>query len=307
MEYKVVHTPVLLKESISFLNCSPGKIIMDCTLGGGGHSKEIIKSLLPDGRLICIDRDRDAIESFRDFARDFPFNISLMKSDFSDMDKVLESSGIKEVDGILFDLGVSLYQLKDEKRGFSLQSDSPLDMRMDRDMTETAADIVNSLSEKELAHIIYHYGDEVKSRKIAREIVSQRKISKILTTGQLSDIVSRVISGRSGKIHPATRTFMALRIFLNKELESLKEGLNKSFGFLKSGGRLVVISFHSLEDRIVKNFFRDSSRGTICDFTLKESKPLVKLINKKPVYPSVEEKLFNPRCRSARLRVVEKI
>jgi 16S rRNA (cytosine1402-N4)-methyltransferase len=305
MEHKLFHIPVLIKESIFFLNCSSGKTIVDCTLGGGGHSREIIKTLLPDGRLISIDRDREAIEAFSDFAGGFPSNITLVKGNFSDLDKILLSSEIKEVDGILFDLGVSMYQLKDEKRGFSLQSDSPLDMRMDREMPGTAADIVNNFPEKELADIIYNYGDETRSRRIAREIVCQRKISRILTTGQLCHIVSRANPGRGRKIHPATRTFMALRIFLNKELEALKEGLRKALHFLKPGGRMVVISFHSLEDRIVKNFFRDSSRGITCELT--SGNPLVKLINKKPVYPGEEEKSLNPSSRSAHLRAVEKI
>lgn len=299
------HIPVLLKESIFFLNCSSGKTIVDCTLGGGGHSREILKTLLPDGRLISIDRDREAIKAFSDFAGNFPSNLTPVKGNFADLDKILISSGIKEVDGILFDLGVSMYQLKDEKRGFSLQSDSPLDMRMDRELPDTAADIVNSFSEKELADIIYHYGDETRSRRIARAIVSERKISRILTTGRLSHIVSRANPGRSRKIHPATRTFMALRIFLNKELEALEEGLRKALHFLKPGGRMVVISFHSLEDRIVKNFFRDSYRGITCETTA--GNPLVKLITRKPVYPGEEEKSLNPSSRSARLRVVEKI
>jgi len=303
MEDKLFHIPVLLKESIFFLNCSSGKTIVDCTLGGGGHSREILKALLPDGKLISIDRDREALEAFSDFAGAFPSNITPVKGNFAELDKILLSSGIKEVDGILFDLGVSMYQLTDAKRGFSLQSDSPLDMRMDREMPETAADIVNGFSERELADIIYHYGDETRSRRIAREIVSERKISKILTTGRLCQIVSRANPGRGRKIHPATRTFMALRIFLNKELEALELGLKKALQVLKPGGRMAVISFHSLEDRIVKNFFRDAARGVICE----SGNPLVKLISKKPVYAGEEEKLLNPSSRSARLRVVEKI
>ncbi|HPZ08718.1 MAG TPA: 16S rRNA (cytosine(1402)-N(4))-methyltransferase RsmH [Candidatus Eremiobacteraeota bacterium] len=308
----LVHTPVLLKESISYLNCLPGKMILDCTLGGGGHSKEILKSILPGGTLISLDCDIEAIKSFEDFARDFSLNLKLVKGNFSELDEILLSFGIKEVDGILFDLGISSTQLNDARRGFSFQVDSPLDMRMDSNMSLTASHIVNDFSEDDLSYIIYHYGEEKHARKIAREIVKTRKISRILSTKQLSDIVVRAVSRnlrKRRKIHPSTKTFMGLRIFLNKELDTLEKGLKKALKVLKSGGRLVVISFHSLEDRIVKRIFKDASmKKCLHDLSLCkcEGFPLVRLLNKKPLFPGKEEELLNPRSRSARLRALEK-
>ena len=305
------HIPVLLKESLELLSLSPGKIIVDCTLGGGGHSGEIIKAILPGGRLIAIDQDLAAIEACKELAGRYLPHMTVHRGNFKDLEHILGSCGMEGADGFLFDLGVSSFQLDEKKRGFSFMGDDPLDMRMSKDMCETAADLVNSLPEEELARIIYEYGEERKSRRIARVIVQEREKERILTTGRLVSIIKKVIPHRKGKIHPATKTFMALRIFLNKELEVLEKGLLSAFKFLKPGGRLVVISFHSLEDRIVKRFFNYLKKKCRCPKNLMlcacEGRPLAEVITRKPLSPGEEEKIINPRSRSARLRAIEKI
>jgi len=290
-----IHTPVLLNESVELLLGGGGSLFVDCTLGLGGHTKEILRAK-EDSYVICIDKDEEAIEVAKENLREFEGRFCVYKADFAQLDRVLEAEGITQVDGFLFDLGVSMLQLRSEKRGFSFQLDSFLDMRMDREQKLDAYTVVNTYSEKALAKIIWEYGEEKLSRKIARAIVSYRKQKPIETTAELASIVSSVYPPklRHRRIHPATRTFQAIRIEVNGELESLRTALEKTFKFLKQKGRIVVISFHSLEDRIVKKFFKEHSET-------------LRLLTKKPITPSEEEIKDNPSSRSAKLRAGEKV
>ncbi|RLJ70674.1 16S rRNA (cytosine1402-N4)-methyltransferase [Hydrogenivirga caldilitoris] len=289
-----MHVPVLLEESTDLLLGNGGKLYVDCTLGLGGHTKRILEKN-PEAFVIGIDRDEEAIELAKETLREFEGRFAIYKADFADLDAVLEAEGIDKVDGFLFDLGVSMFQLKSE-RGFSFQIEAPLDMRMDREQRLTAYRVVNEYSEKELARIIWEYGEEKLSRKIARAMVEYRKKKPIETTKELADIILSVYPERlkHGRIHPATKTFQAIRIEVNRELENLKEALEKTVDRLNKGGRLVVISFHSLEDRIVKNFFREHSQE-------------FRILTKKPITPSEEEVKMNPAARSAKLRAGERI
>ncbi len=289
-----MHIPVLLEESTELLLGNGGKLYLDCTLGLGGHTRRILEKN-PEAFVIGIDRDEEAIELAKKNLKEFEGRFSIYKADFAYLDEVLRAEGIDKVDGILFDLGVSMLQLKSE-RGFSFQIDAPLDMRMDKEQKLTAYRVVNEYPEKELARIIWEYGEERLSRKIARAIVQYRKKKPIETTKELADIVLSVYPERlkHGRIHPATKTFQAIRIEVNKELESLRTALEKTPDLLNPGGRLVVISFHSLEDRIVKNFFREHSH-------------LFRILTKKPITPSEEEIRMNPASRSAKLRAGERI
>jgi len=289
-----MHTPVLLKESTDILLGNEGRVYVDCTLGLGGHTRRILEEN-PHAFVIGIDRDEEAIEVAKENLKEFEGRIAIYKADFAYLDEVLEAEGIEKVDGFLFDLGVSMFQLKSE-RGFSFQVDAPLDMRMDREQKLTAYKVVNEYPEKELARIIWEYGEERLSRKIARAIVQYRKKKPIETTKELAEIVMSVYPERlkHGRIHPATRTFQAIRIEVNRELESLKTALEKTPYLLNPRGRLVVISFHSLEDRIVKNFLRERS-------------DTFKILTKKPITPSEEEIKMNPASRSAKLRAGERI
>jgi len=293
---KVIHKPVLLKESVDFLTQNGGKIYVDCTLGGGGHAKEILKRR-EDIYLIGIDRDEEAIEIAKENLKEFEGRFSIYKANFKDLDLVLQEEGIEKVDGFLFDLGVSMYQLKGE-RGFTFQEDQPLDMRMDKEQTLTAYKVVNTYPERELIRILKEYGEEKFAVRIAKAIVQRRKKKPIETTGELVDLILSVVPEyyKHGKIHPATRTFQAIRIEVNEELKSLKEALGKTPFHLNPKGRLVVISFHSLEDRIVKHFMKE-----------KEKEGILRIITKKPVTPSEEEIKENPASRSAKLRVAERI
>ena len=290
-----IHTPVLLNESVELLLGGGGSLFVDCTLGLGGHTKEILRAK-EDSYVICIDKDEEAIEVAKENLREFEGRFCVYKADFAQLDRVLEAEGITQVDGFLFDLGVSMLQLRSEKRGFSFQLDSFLDMRMDREQKLDAYTVVNTYSEKALAKIIWEYGEEKLSRKIARAIVSYRKQKPIETTAELASIVSSVYPPklRHRRIHPATRTFQAIRIEVNGELESLRTALEKTLKFLKQKGRIVVISFHSLEDRIVKKFFKEHSET-------------LRLLTKKPITPSEEEIKDNPSSRSAKLRAGEKV
>ncbi len=292
------HRPVLLDEVIENLNLSPGKTILDATIGEGGHSIEILKKILPGGRLIGIDRDIEALKVSEEWLKGFQENLWLILGNFRELDNILETKRIKNCDGILFDLGISSFQLENPERGFSIKKDGPIDMRMSRSQGLSAFDIVNRFTEEELSMLIRDFGEEHFHRRIARRIVQERRRSPIATTSQLADIVSKAMPRRfkSYRIHPATRTFLALRIRVNEELDNLAEGLDKAINFLAPGGRLCVISFHSLEDRIVKRTFADYSRSEI-----------LRLINKKPIRPGHEEIKSNPRARSAKLRVAEKI
>ncbi len=293
MSSQVYHPPVLLKESLDFLLAKRGGIFLDATLGGGGHARAILLSN-PKNRLIAIDRDELAIEKAMKALEPFGDRVSIYHGNFSQLDEVLQSEGIEKVDGVLFDLGVSHFQLRENGRGFSFWKDEPLDMRMDKSQKLTAMDVVNTLSEQELAKIIFEYGQERAARKIARYIVKYRKKKPIRSTAELASIVERVIpKRRNARKHPALKTFQAIRIYVNRELDELKEALPKAVNHLTLGGRLVVISFHSLEDRIVKRFFRESNE--------------LETVTKKPISPSEEEVRQNPASRSAKLRAAEKI
>ncbi len=291
-----VHKSVLLKESIEGLNLMDNALYIDATFGGGGHTKAILEST-KNTKVIALDQDKGALDRAQNNIKNFEDRLIFKNLNFRNIDKV----SVKEVDGILFDLGISSDQLDVVDRGFSFLRDEKLLMTMKENPTEedlTAHEIVNTWEESSLADIIYGYGEEKYARRIARNIVEARKLKPIETTFDLVSIIKSAvpISYQKGKIHPATRTFQALRIATNDELQALSEGLDKAFGLLKSGGRMSVITFHSLEDRIVKNFFRDK---------LKENK--LTLVNKKPIIPNDEEVKNNKRARSAKLRVIQKL
>ena len=295
-----LHQPVLLEETISSLNLKSGEIVIDMTAGYGGHSAEILKIIGESGRLILVDRDNNAIRELRKKFGNYA-NVEYIHSNFADIDY----GKIGRVDKILMDLGVSSPQLDESERGFSFNKDANLDMRMDQSQNLTAKDIVNEYTEDNLANIIYRYGEEKRSRKIASEIVKHREETPITTTKQLADIVENCLP-RGGKIHPATRTFQAIRIATNQELESIELALPDAIDSLKSRGRLTVISFHSLEDRIVKRFFRSLVEAQKDLVTGREiESPNFRLINKKPLKGSLIDD--NPRARSAKLRTIEKI
>ena len=273
---------------------------MDCTLGGGGHAEAILEATAPDGLLLGIDRDEEAIRRAGERLKQYGTRVRLLHEGFKNLGAILNRQGVQGVDGILMDLGISTLQLMDSERGFSFQKDGPLDMRMDRGAPLTAAALVNSLSEPQLLQILFEYGEERWARRIARAIVHEREKSPVTRTLQLADLIRRAIprAGRGQRIHPATRTFQALRIAVNQELDQLSVGLTAAASFLNEGGRLCVISFHSLEDRIVKRTFK----------TLTQAKPArFRLITKKPIVPGPDEIGINPRSRSAKLRALERI
>jgi|WetSurMetagenome_2_1015567.scaffolds.fasta_scaffold00413_14 16S rRNA (cytosine1402-N4)-methyltransferase len=287
------HLPVLLPEVIDLLAIRADGIYVDMTVGLGGHSAAILERLGPKGRLIGIDRDPAALGIAAERLKDE--RAILLKGRFGDAPEIISGLGIKEVDGALFDLGVSMLQLKEHDRGFSFMSDARLDMRMDMLEGPSAWDVINRYSEKELQRVLTDYGEEPLFRKIAKRIVIARQPSSIDTCAELADIVLRAYGGR-GKTHPATRTFQAIRIEVNQELEQLKKGLAAAVGTLRTQGRICVIAYHSLEDRIVKNTFREMGRaGTIS------------VLTKKPLAPARDEILRNPASRSAKLRGAEKI
>ena len=314
MDNAFEHKPVLLQEVLSYLNPLPGKTIIDCTLGGGGHSKAILERLMPGGRLVALDQDTDAITAAREVLKPLgEDNFIIIHSNFQKLKSVLEDADIDKVDGILYDLGVSSYQIDEAERGFSYQHDAPLDMRMDRSLSLTAADLVNQLSRAELNRIIFDYGEERWAKRIAEFIVSKREEQPIATTGQLVDVIKKAVpkGARKEGPHPAKRTFQALRIAVNKELEILAQSIEDGVQVLNNGGRLAVITFHSLEDRIVKRTFQKLAEGCICPKELPlcvcNHRPVVKILTGKPVLPGEKELLDNPRSRSAKLRVAEKI
>ena len=290
------HFSVLLNESVSLLTEKGGEIFVDATVGLGGHAYEILKRN-PKAYLIGIDRDPFALEKAKERLKEFEGRFSLYQADYSDIDQVLNLEKIEAVDGILMDLGVSMLQLKTPSRGFSFREEAPLDMRMDPEQKKTAYDVVNRYKEKELVRILKEYGEERFAPRIARAIVQYRKIKPIETTKELALIVEKAVpKGFYKKIHPATKTFQAIRIEVNRELDSLKEALIKVPKLLNRGGRVAVISFHSLEDRIVKHTFRHF-----------EKEGLLKVITKKPITPKEEEIKRNPPSRSAKLRVAERV
>ena len=301
------HVPVLYDQVLVWLQPHPGGWYIDATLGAGGHAKGILLASHPDGRLLGLDADPDALLHASKVLEPFGDRATLRVANFRQLGAVAAALDIREVDGILMDLGLSSRQLDDAERGFSFAQDGPLDMRMDRSRRESAADLVNTLSEAELSDILWQYGEERHSRRIARAIVAARPL---VTTGQLADLVARTV-GRREKIHPATRTFQALRIAVNEELESLSEALPKARDLLCPGGRLAVIAFHSLEDRLVKEFYRQEARACICPPELPvcvcQHQATLRVLTSKPVRPSADETARNPRSRSARLRVAERL
>jgi 16S rRNA (cytosine1402-N4)-methyltransferase len=291
------HTPVMAREVVEYLKLSPGKVIVDCTVGAGGHSEGILGKITPGGFLIGIDQDDDALSITRLRLSHNEGSFTLAQSNFQNIRDVTAKAGIDAMDGVIFDLGVSMMQLTSPERGFSFKTDGPLNMRMDKRGQITAFDLVNNLSEEEIANLIYRFGEERYSRRIARSIIAERRRHAIVTTQQLAHIVMDAVPRHEKfkKIHPATRTFMALRIAVNRELEVLQNGLREAIDLLKSGGRICVISFHSLEDRIVKNEFKEQAKNGLLD-----------IITKKPLVPTEEELRENPPSRSAKLRVAEK-
>ena len=303
------HISVLLNETIDLLDIKPDGIYVDGTTGGAGHSREIAKRL-KDGRLICLDQDPDAIKAATGRLSGFS-NVTLVKSNFSNVSKVLSELGDIKIDGMLMDLGVSSFQLDNIERGFSYHGQAPLDMRMSKE-GQTAADLVNTLSAEELATILFKYADEKFSFKIANEIVKEREVNRITTTKPLADIVSDCYPAKFKRDgHPARKTFQALRIAVNNELQVITEAIDGVFPYLKPGGRIAIITFHSIEDRLVKQSFSSLCKGCTCppDFPVCVcgKKPFAKLVNKKPIEASREELDNNPRSRSAKLRVIEKI
>ena len=309
MEY--THKPVLLDECIEGLNIRPDGVYVDGTLGRAGHSREIAKRLTT-GRLICIDRDMAAIEAAQTRLADWMDKVTLIHSNFSEVGQVLEEAGVSGVDGMLFDLGVSSPQLDDASRGFSYMQDAPLDMRMDVSAPLTAREVVNSWSFEELRGILQDYGEERYASKIARTICQVRESSPIETTLQLVDVIKAAMppAALREKQHPAKRSFQAIRIAVNGELDALPPMLSSAVAALNPGGRLAVITFHSLEDRIVKQTMKELATGCTCPpnfpVCVCGNKPKIKLISRKPIVSGAEELAENPRARSAKLRVAEK-
>lgn len=283
----------MLREVIQLLEPHKGEVYVDATVGLGGHAQEILGHMRREGLLVGIDRDEEALGEAGRTIRDE--RCVLRKARFSEMQDVLKELGIRAVDGVLFDFGASMLHMKQPERGFGFASGEPLDMRMDRSEGLTAGVIVNTYPAVEIEHILREYGEERAARKITGAIVRQRQKGEIRTCRELSEVVARVL-GRRGRIHPATRTFQALRIAVNDELNELRKGLEASLGLLRSGGRLVAIAYHSLEDRAVKVFMKDA-----------KDRGLVRVLTKKPVTPGMEEILRNPSARSAKLRAAEVI
>jgi len=309
MEMEFRHIPVLLNECIEGLDIRPDGIYADLTAGGGGHSSAIAAKLSDKGRLIAFDRDPDAVKAASARLAEYS-NAMVVHSNYSDLRSVLDALGIDKVDGILMDLGVSSHQLDEESRGFSYHSDASLDMRMSQ-TGMSAADIVNTFSERELADIIFEYGEEKFSRRIASNIIKQREIAPIETTLQLADIIRASVPQKARREkNPCKKTFQAIRIAVNGELDHLSKGLDEAFYSLKPQGRLAVITFHSLEDRLVKQRFAGWCKGCICPPDFPQCacgrKPQGKLVNRKPIEANEQELESNNRSRSAKLRIIER-
>lgn len=300
-EEKIIysHDPVLKDEILELLELKGKRNIIDATLGLGGHSKALLDNMPKSGKVICFDVDKTHMKRAKMAMRKYKDRCTFINSNFANMCEELSKTRIKAIDAVLFDLGLASPHIDDPERGFSFMREGPLDMRFDNNIETTAADIINEYSEKRLIEIFKEYGEERRARKLALEIRKRRKSRKFKTTKQLADFVEKTI-GRHGRIHPATRIFQALRIEVNKELEVLQDALKQAVDITKPGGRIAVISYHSLEDRIVKNYFRALARP-------QEGKPLLKIITKKPITPTDAEIELNPRARSAKLRVAEKI
>lgn len=306
------HKSVLLRETVDSLNIRPDGIYVDGTLGGGGHAFEVLKRLGPEGRLIGIDQDADAIKAATERLESMKERVTIVRNNYRNIREVLESLGISKVDGIYLDLGVSSYQLDTAERGFTYRENAPLDMRMDQRNEKTAADIVNEYGEMDLYRVIRDYGEDRFAKNIAKHIVREREKSRIETTDQLVEIIKAAIPAkiRAEGGHPAKRTFQAIRIELNKELEVLNESIDTMIRLLTPGGRLSIITFHSLEDRIVKNRFRTNENPCICppDFPVCVCgrKSMGKVITRKPILPDETEMEENKRSKSSKLRVFER-
>jgi len=307
------HKPVLLNEAVECLQCTPGKTYVDGTAGGGGHGRAILDRTAPDGRLIGIDWDDHALARAERAVKEHRDRVLLLRDNFARLPAILKEHNIPAVHGILLDLGLSSFHVDDPERGFSFSQPGPLDMRMDRRSPETAADLVNNLTEAELAELIYRLGEERESRRIARKLVRARAEAPITTSDRLAELVVAAIppARRTRLRHPATRTFLALRLAVNRELEELQAFLDGVLDCLHPGGRLAIISFHSLEDRLVKQTFARWARTCQCPprwpICRCGGKALVRRVVRKPIVPTPEEVHLNPRARSARLRVVEKL
>ncbi len=308
-----VHVPVMPEEVVFWLAPHAGGRYIDGTLGGAGHTSLMLRDSAPDGRVLAIDADERALELARTrLGEDVASGrLLLVHGNFAQLGELAREADFVPVDGVLLDLGLSSDQLADRERGFSFATDAPLDMRFDTSRGQSAADLVNLLEEKELADVLFRYGEERRSRQIARRLVEARDRAPITRTSELARIVTSVVHGRPGGIHPATRTFQALRIAVNEELRSLEEALPAALEILRPGGRIVVISFHSLEDRIVKRFFQAEERGCICPPELPACvcgrSPRLRILTRHPVVAAEAEIAANPRSRSAKLRVAEKL
>ena len=305
------HVPVMMKEAIDMMDLQPEMIVVDATLGGGSYTQEIYKRIMPGGTLIVCDQDMHAIERFKKHNPEIAKNIHIVHSNYSHIRKILKDHNIDCVDAIVADLGLSSDQIEETDRGFSFTSDVTIDMRMDQDRELSAYNVVNDYEQDELARVIYEYGDERFSRRIANAICRNRPIA---TGKQLADVVVSSIPAkirRKSKTHPATKTFQAIRIAVNDEYEHLKVFLTEGIDMLQKDGKFIVVSFHSGEDRLVKNIFRANARGCICSLDMPvcrcEHSPIVSVITKKVVTPSFEEIERNPRARSAKLRAVRKL
>lgn len=305
------HLPVLLNEAIEALRPSPGAHIVDGTFGGGGHAAEILERIAPNGVLYAFDRDRAVAPRADQLSAAYPGLLTFVHASYADMRAQLSARGVPTVEGILFDLGLSTLQLAEPERGFAFSVDGPLDMRFDRTSGETAAELLARLDADGIMRVLWTYGEERQGRRIANGIVRARGVQPIATTGQLATLVERTLGGRRGaRIHPATRTFQALRIAVNDELGELERGLAAGVELLRPGARFVVISFHSLEDRIVKTTFAQEARGCICPPELPicvcGRVPRITLVGR-PIRPTPSEIAANPRARSAIMRVVERL
>ncbi len=301
------------KEVMFFLNCRPGKVYVDCTLGGSGHARTICEKIIPDGVFIGLDQDQDAVQNAQDALKSFDLTMHLFHKNFIYLPDILQELDIAGADGILLDLGVSLDQLESSGRGFSFQRDEPLDMRMDTGSGQTAEDLVNQLEEKELKTLFKQYGEERRAAQIAKKIVRERQRSAIRSSAQLSKIIWDAVpkQARHQKIHPATRVFMALRIAVNRELERLDRFMQNVADLLNPKGRLCVLTFHSLEDRIAKHRIKAMEKDCVCPPDFPEcvcnQRRTVRSLTKKVVRPSPAEIAINPMARSTKLRAVEKI
>jgi 16S rRNA (cytosine1402-N4)-methyltransferase len=304
-----IHQPVMLEEVLEFLRPQPRGFFIDATVGLGGHAEAILKASHPGGKLLGIDQDLEALNRAADRLAPFQSRFQLVHANFYQLREIALQRQMSKCDGILFDLGVSSLQLDLPERGFSFQKDGPLDMRMDREQSITAEEIVNYYPEKDLANILFQFGEESFSRRIARSIVKARPLR---STVQLADVVAKALPfQRARRIHPATKTFQALRIFVNDELGRLAQAIKAAVELLSPGGRIVIISFHSLEDRIVKESFRSHSRECVCPRSSATcvcgNRKILRLLTRKPLLPGVKETSENPRSRSAKLRVAEKL